>query len=308
MEPEFLYSLLKLTLWIIVELSIILIIAMIVAELILDYVNLSKVAEILGRRGRVAGMVLGVLFGLATPFCACATIPVVAGMNNAKLPFGITMSFLFASPVLSFTILGGITAVFSMEAAFFYLVLIAVSALFIGSVMETGGMSQYIKRIRVEGGMQDRADYPGLTRKQVFVIRLKGAIIRGLKSSKRIIPYVMVGACVGALVIAFLTEEIIFTYLGPQNVYAVPAAAAVGIPLSIDPAATLSICLAFHAKGASMGTVMAFLISTIGASVPMFVMLSSIYKRKLIISYVILIYCAIVGIGFLFNTFSTVGG
>ncbi|KYK32577.1 MAG: hypothetical protein AYK19_15355 [Theionarchaea archaeon DG-70-1] len=300
MEVELLYTLGKFILYVIVELSIILIIAMIVAELILDYVDLGKVAEILGRRGRTTGMLLSVLFGLVTPFCACSTIPVVVGMNNAKLPFGITMSFLLASPVLSFMILGGITAVFNLEVAILYLLLIALSALLIGNIMEAAGMSKYIKRVRVEGGMQ-QADYTGMTRRQEFMVRLKGATIRGLTACKRIIPYIILGACLGTITAAFFTEEVIFRYLGPQNFYAVPAASAVGIPLAIDPAATLSLCLAFHAKGASMGTVMAFLISTIGASIPMFVMLSSIYKKKLIVVYVGLIYIAIVAIGFIFN-------
>ena len=118
---------------------------------------------------------------------------------------------------------------------------------------------------------------------------------------KRFIPFIMVGACVGTVLASFLTEDLIFRYLGPQNLYAVPAAASVGTPLSIDPAATLSLCLAFYAKGASMGTVMAFLISTIGVSIPMFVMLSSIYKKKLIAIYTGLVFVAIVAIGFLFN-------
>lgn len=300
MDAELLLSMGRLMLLIVVELSIILVIAMIVAELILDYVNLDKVAEILGKRGRIGGMLLGVLFGLVTPFCACATIPVVVGMNNAKLPFGITMSFLFASPVLSFMLLGGMTAVFSFETTVLYVLMIVLSALLIGNVMEAAGLAECIKRVRVEGGMQ-RKGLSGETRWETFVIRGKGAVVRGLKNSKRIIPYIVVGAVLGTVVISFLTEEIIFTYLGSHNIYAVPVAAAVGIPLSIDPAVTLSLCLAFHARGASMGTVVAFLISTIGASVPMFVMLSSIYKRKLIFTYVGLIFVVIVAIGFLFN-------
>lgn len=302
MDVELLLSMGELVLWIIIELSIILIIAMIAAELILDYVDLSKVAYILSKRGRTAGMVLSVLFGMVTPFCACSTIPVVMGMNNAKLPFGITMSFLFASPVLSFMILGGITAVFSLEITILYLLSVIAAALIIGNLMEAAGMSKYIKRVRVEGGMQ-HADFSGMTRWQEFVARFKVATRKGLANCKRFIPFIMVGACVGTVVASFLTEDLIFTYLGPQNLYAVPAAASVGTPLSIDPAATLSLCLAFYARGASMGTVMAFLISTIGVSIPMFVMLSSIYKKKLIAVYTGLVFVAIVAIGFLFNIF-----
>ena len=256
MDAELVYAMGVLILWIIVELSIILIAAMIVAELILDYVDLGKVASILSRRGRITSMLLSVLFGLITPFCACSTIPVVAGMNKAKLPFGVTMAFLFASPMLSFFTLGAITAVFSVEVAVLYLAIIVLSALFIGNIMEAVGMSKYIKRVRVEGGMQ-HTDFSDKTAWQVFVIRFKGAARRGLAASKRVIPYIALGACLGTLIATLFTEEAIFRYLGPQNFYAVPAAAAVGIPLAIDPGATLSLCLAFYAKGASMGTVMA---------------------------------------------------
>ena len=300
MNIELLYAMSKLIVWIIIELSIILVIAMIIAELILQYIDLGKVARLLDRRHRITGMVLSVLFGFITPFCACSTIPVVAGMNKAKLPFGITMSFLFASPVLSFTILGGIAAVFSMKIALVYLIVIALSAIFIGCIMEIAGMSKYIKRVRVEGGMK-YTERDEMNSWSIFKIRCKIAVKKGLIACKRIIPFIFMGACLGTLATFFFTEEVIFKYLGPQNFFAVPAAAAIGIPLSIDPAATLSLCLAFHGKGASMGTVMAFLISTIGASVPMFVLLSSIYKKKLIITYVVFIFLIIMTTGYIFN-------
>ncbi len=300
MNGEILYSMGMFILWATVELSIILVAAMIVAELILEYVDLSKVARILGARGRVTSMLLAVFFGLVTPFCACATIPLIAGMNKAKLSFSTTMAFLFASPVLSPTILGGIAIVFTPKIAVLYLVITVLAAILIGFLMETVGMSKYIKRVRVEGGMQ-HSDCCGATPWQTFVMRFKAAAARGLRASKLIIPYIVIGACVGAVVLAFFTEETVLKYLGPQNLYAVPVAAAIGIPLNIDPAATLSLCMAFYAKGASVGTVMAFFIGTIGASVPMFVMLSSLYEKRFIISYAALILAVITGIGYVFN-------
>lgn len=300
MNGEMLYNMGLFILWVTVELSIILVMAMIVAELILEYVDLGKVAKILSARGRIAGMLLAVFFGLVTPFCACATIPVIAGMNKTKLSFSVTMAFLFASPVLSFSILGGIAAVFSPEAAVLYLLTTGLAALLIGVFMETAGMSKYVKRVRVEGGMQ-QSDNRGATPWQTFVLRFKAATGRGLRASKIVIPYIIIGACVGAVVMTFFTEDLALKYLGPQNLFAVPVAVAIGIPLNIDPAATLTLCVAFYAKGASIGTILGFFIGTIGVSVPMIVMLSSIYERKFIITYVGLLFLMITAIGYFFN-------
>ena len=40
------------------------------------------------------------LLGTVTPFCSCSSIPLFIGFTRAKLPLGVTFSFLISSPMV----------------------------------------------------------------------------------------------------------------------------------------------------------------------------------------------------------------
>ena len=76
-----------------------------VVEIILMYIPQDKIKQWLSGRG-ILGNVMAAGFGALTPFCACSTIPMTVGFLNAGVPFGSTMSFLIASPLLNPIIIG----------------------------------------------------------------------------------------------------------------------------------------------------------------------------------------------------------
>ena len=41
------------------------------------------------------------MFGAVTPFCSCSSIPLFLGFTMARIPVGITMSFLITSPLIN---------------------------------------------------------------------------------------------------------------------------------------------------------------------------------------------------------------
>jgi uncharacterized membrane protein YraQ (UPF0718 family) len=47
------------------------------------------------------GRVVGVLFGMVSPFCSCSTIPLVTTMGKNKMPFSTIVSFLIVSPMIN---------------------------------------------------------------------------------------------------------------------------------------------------------------------------------------------------------------
>ena len=49
----------------------------------------------------LGAMILGALFGSITPFCSCSGIPLFLGFAAARIPMGITMSFLITSPLIN---------------------------------------------------------------------------------------------------------------------------------------------------------------------------------------------------------------
>ncbi|HNZ39993.1 MAG TPA: permease, partial [Candidatus Latescibacteria bacterium] len=68
--------------------------------LMLQYVSDEKLRTWLSRKG-VLGNFLGAALGAITPFCSCSTIPMTVGLLRAGVPFGATMSFVLASPLLN---------------------------------------------------------------------------------------------------------------------------------------------------------------------------------------------------------------
>src|SRR5690625_198856 len=73
----------------------------------------DRIKRVLDRPNKWSGYLYGTGLGALTPFCSCSTIPILAGLLSSKAPFGPSMSFLIASPLLNpvivilfFTLLG----------------------------------------------------------------------------------------------------------------------------------------------------------------------------------------------------------
>ena len=80
-----------------------------------------------------------------------------------------------------------------------------------------------------------------------------------------------------------------------------PAAVLVGVPLYSNAAGVIPIVRALMEKGASLGTVLAFMMSVVGLSLPEMVILRRVLKPQLIAIFVGVVALAIILIGYLFN-------
>src|SRR5699024_4754249 len=61
----------------------------------------DRITRVLDRPNKWSGYLYGTGLGALTPFCSCSTIPILAGLLSSKAPFGPSMSFLIASPLLN---------------------------------------------------------------------------------------------------------------------------------------------------------------------------------------------------------------
>ena len=86
-------------------------------EIILMYIPEETIRKKLSGSG-IMGNVIAAGFGALTPFCACSTIPMTVGFLNAGVPFGSTMSFLIASPLLNPIIIGMLGALVGLRQWF----------------------------------------------------------------------------------------------------------------------------------------------------------------------------------------------
>ena len=61
----------------------------------------EKIKNYLSGKSKWIGYLLAVFLGVVTPFCSCSSIPLFIAFIAAGIPFGITMTFLISSPLIS---------------------------------------------------------------------------------------------------------------------------------------------------------------------------------------------------------------
>ena len=81
----------------------------------------------------------------------------------------------------------------------------------------------------------------------------------------------------------------------------VPLAVVVGVPLYSNAAGIIPIVQALLAKGAALGTVLAFMMSVIALSLPEMIILRKVLKVRLIATFVGVVDSGILLVGFVFN-------
>jgi hypothetical protein len=117
----------------------------------------------------------------------------------------------------------------------------------------------------------------------------------------RVWPYVLAGIAVGAGIHGYVPEQLMASIMGKGAWWSVPLAVVIGIPMYSNAAGIIPIVQALLEKGAALGTVLAFMMSVIGLSLPEVVILRKVLKLPLIATFVGVVGAGILVVGFLFN-------
>lgn len=270
-------------------------------EIILMYVPEEKIRRRLSGAG-VFGNIVAAGFGALTPFCACSTIPMTIGFLNAEVPFGSTMSFLIASPLLNPIILGMLGAMVGIKAMIAYFVIAFLCSILFGFLLEKIGAQKYVKNVRLKPasccvGSHEVVDKHSLP----FPSKLKVAFAGAWDSLRPIMGYLLVGVALGAGIYGYMPQDFVMKIAGPDNPFAIPVAAVLGIPLYIRAETAIPIGLALMGKGMSIGAVISLIIGGAGMAIPEMTMLASIFKKQLVAMIVLVIFLTAVVSGYLFN-------
>ncbi len=261
-----------------------------------DYLMSMDLKKRLSKRGRVAGSVIGALFGAITPFCSCSTIPILSGLLNAGVPFGTAMSFLIASPLLNPVIIALMIGLMGVNVAVFYTAFTFTAAVIMGLLLESFGFANHLKTL-------SSFKYRKRARsKESISQRFRNAASYSVSIFRNVAIYLLAGAAIGAFIHGFVPEETIIAISGRGSIFAVPLAAIVGIPLYIRAETIIPIGTALAEKGMSIGAVMALVIGGAGMSIPEITLLSSMFKKKLLFTFVATVFAIAVIAGFAFNT------
>ena len=230
-----------------------------------------------------------------TPFCSCSTIPMTVGLLRAGVPFGATMSFLLASPLLNPIILTMFWVLLGWKSCAVYGVVTFAAAMLSGAILEAFGLAKDVRNVRVSGGPGEKETLP------TFGGKLRRAFAGAWRDFRGLLPFVVAGVAIGAGIYGYLPADFVVRVAGPQNPLAVPAAAIIGVPLYLRAETVIPIAVALTQKGMSIGAVIALIIGGAGMSLPEMSMLTAIFKLRLVALFVCAVFLTAAGAGFVFN-------
>jgi uncharacterized membrane protein YraQ (UPF0718 family) len=254
-------------------------------------------ALLAGKREGVGNVLAGGL-GIVTPFCSCSAVPLFIGFVSAGVPLGVTFSFLISAPMVNEVALGLLFALVGWKVALTYLGFGLAIAIVSGWV---------IGRLHLEHWLEDwvcniRASAVELSPAKLSAVdRIKAGIDAMHEIVGKVWPWIIIGIAAGALIHGYVPADLLASIMGRGAWWSVPAVVLIGIPMYSNAAGIIPVVVALLAKGAALGTVLAFMMSVIALSLPEMVILRKVLTIRLIAVFIGVVGTGILAVGFLFN-------
>ena len=260
-----------------------------------SYFPPERSKKILGKFHGIWANIIAALLGTVTPFCSCSSIPLFIGFTSAGLPLGVTFSFLISSPMVDLGSLMLLMSIFGWKVAVIYVVLGLVIAVAGGTLIEKLHMEKYVESFILSAGSVD-IESPNLAQKD----RLVYAKEQMFSTFKKVIPYILIGVGIGAVIHNWIPEAWVETVLGGNNPFGVVIATLLGIPMYADIFGTIPIAEALLGKGALLGVVLSFMMAVTTLSLPSMIMLKKAVKPKLLALFIGICTVGIIIVGYFF--------
>ena len=261
------------------------------------YFNTEKVRAYLQGKSEFTGNILAALFGIITPFCTCSAIPLFLGFIQARIPIGVTFSFLISSPMNNEIAIAMLLGLFGWKVTLIYIGFGLLVAIIGGYLIGKAKMEKYILLdVQPMEGELDEVKIE-LSLKQ----RLKEAWEYTSDIFKKIYIYVMIGVAIGAFIHGFVPADFIAFWAGGDAWYAVPLAVFMGIPMYSNAAGVMPLVEVLTAKGMLLGSALSFMMAVTALSLPEAMILKRILHTKLIALFFAIVGLGIIMIGYIFN-------
>ncbi len=281
-----------------VKILFLLIVIIFVVSYLRTHFNTEKVRLYLQGKSEFTGNVLASLFGIITPFCSCSAIPLFLGFIQARIPLGVTFSFLISSPMNNEVAIALLFTLFGWKITAIYIGFGLLVAIIGGFVIGRLGLDKYILMDvkPMEGELEDIE--VKLTQKQ----RISEAWEYTYDIFKQIWLYVLIGVGIGALIHGYVPADFIAKYAGGDNWYGVPLAVILGVPMYSNAAGVMPLVEVLTDKGMLPGTALSFMMAITALSLPEAMILKKILHVRLIGVFFGIVGFGIICIGYLFNT------
>jgi hypothetical protein len=257
----------------------------------------ERTRRILAGKGESVGTILAGLLGIVTPFCSCSAVPLFLGFVTAGVPLGVSLTFLISAPMVNEVALVLLYAMLGWKIAGIYLSTGLAVAMVSGWTIGRLHMEHHVE----EWVYQTKAGDSGPEQRLDWVARIN----YGLETIREIVGkvwiYVILGIAVGAGIHGYVPENFLAGIMGKSAWWSVPLVVLIGIPMYSNAAGMIPVVEALLAKGAALGTVLAFMMAVISISTPEAIMLRKVLKPRLIGVFLGVVTVGILIVGYLFN-------
>ena len=263
-----------------------------------SYFTPERTRAMLAGKSEGVANVMAASLGIVTPFCSCSAVPLFIGFVQAGVPLGVTFSFLISAPMVNEVALTLLFGMFGWKIALLYMSLGISVAIVAGWI---------IGRLRMESYLEDWVrEMPKMSAQFEDAGCSMGERVQsGFDSVREIVgkvwPYILVGIAVGAGIHSYVPEDFMASFMGKEAWWSVPLAVLIGVPLYSNAAGVIPIVQALLAKGAALGTVLAFMMSVIALSLPEMIILRKVLKIRLIATFAGVVAAGILLVGYVFN-------
>ncbi|MBN2722029.1 MAG: permease [Campylobacterales bacterium] len=279
------------------KIFILLITIIFVVSFLRTYFNTEKVRVYLQGKSEFSGNILASLFGIITPFCSCSAIPLFLGFMQARIPMGITFSFLISAPLNNEIAIAMLFGLFGWKITAIYIGFGLLVAIIGGYIIGKMKLEKYVlipvtpmhgelEDIKIELSVSQRAKEAWKYTFDIF---------------KKIYLYVFIGVGIGAFMHGYVPADFIANYAGGNAWYAVPLAVLMGMPMYSNAAGVMPLIEVLTSKGMMLGTALAFMMSITALSLPEAMILKRILHIKLIAIFFGIVGFGILLVGYLFN-------
>ncbi len=261
------------------------------------YFTAARTRQLLAGRREAVGNGLAALLGVVTPFCSCSAVPLFIAFVEAGVPLGVTFSFLVSAPMVNEVALVLLLGLFGWKVAALYLAMglsvAVVSGLALGRLRLERHIEGWVREQQAAGVLLEEKPSP---RERVW---------KGVEATRKVVgktwPYVLLGIGVGAFIHGWVPEGLLAGFMGKSAWWSVPLAVALGVPMYASTATLIPIVQALLAKGAALGTALAFMMAVVGLSLPEFILLRRVLRPVLLAAFIGVVSTGILLVGWIFN-------
>lgn len=262
-----------------------------------SYFPVEKIRDYLSGKHKLIGHVFASFFGMLTPFCSCSAIPLFLGFLQARIPLGVTFSYLISAPLADAVVLAFLFSLFGAKITFIYIATVILIAIVAGLIIGSMNLEKEVL-INVPAASCCGANSEDVI---TFKDRLKEAYNESMGIFKKIYLYVIIGIGIGAFIHGYVPSETIVKYAGGDAWYTPLMGVIMGIPMYSSAAGMLPLIEVLTQKGMLLGTALSFMMAVVALSLPEAMILKRVLSIKLISIFFGIVGVAIFFVGVVFN-------